>query len=86
MSRSNFSSRFGLFVGTSPMKYLFQLRMNLAANALRGDVHLSVLEVALQVGYDTESSFGRAFKRHHGVSPAAFRRRRQKRNGTGSGS
>ncbi len=77
MSRSSFSSRFGSLVGTSPMKYLIQLRMNLAANALRGDARLSVAEAASQVGYDTESSFGRAFKRHFGVSPAAFRRQRQ---------
>lgn len=74
MSRSTFSARFGALVGTTPMRYLTQLRMNLAAHALRGDVHLSVAEVAGRVGYDTESSFGRAFKRQFAVSPAAFRR------------
>lgn len=84
MSRSNFSSRFTALVRSTPMKYLTQLRMNLAANALRGDGRLSVAEVASQVGYDTESSFGRAFKRHFGVSPGAFRRERSARAG-GSG-
>lgn len=77
MSRSTFSSRFGSLVGSSPMKYLTELRMNLAANALRSDVRLSVAQAASQVGYDTESSFGRAFKRHLGVSPAAFRRQQE---------
>ncbi len=74
MSRSNFSSRFQALVGSSPLKYLTQLRMHLAANALRGDVRLSLAEVANKVGYDTESSFGRAFKRYFQVSPGAFRR------------
>ena len=74
MSRSNFSSRFQSLVGTSPLRYLTQVRMQLAANALKGDVRLSLAEVANQVGYDTESSFGRAFKRYFRVSPGAFRR------------
>jgi len=75
MSRSNFSSRFQSLVGSPPLRYLTQLRMHLAANALKGDVRLSLAEVAGQVGYDTESSFGRAFKRYFRVSPGAFRRR-----------
>lgn len=74
MSRSNFSARFQSLVGSSPLKYLTQLRMHLAANALKGDAGLSLVEVANQVGYDTESSFGRAFKRYFGVSPGVFRR------------
>lgn len=75
MSRSRFSTRFMSLVGVSPMKYLTQLRMNLAANALRADSRVSVSEAASRVGYDTESSFGRAFKRHFGVPPGAFRSR-----------
>jgi AraC-like DNA-binding protein len=31
-------------------------------------------DVAERVGYDSEASFGRAFKRWVGTSPAAFRR------------
>ncbi len=79
MSRSNFSSRFQSLVGSSPLKYLTQLRMHLAANTLTGDVRASLAEVAGQVGYDTESSFGRAFKRYFRVSPGAFRKQRMAR-------
>jgi len=74
MSRSKFSARFQSLVGSPPLKYLTQLRMHLAANALKRDVGLSLAQVASQVGYDSESSFGRAFKRHFRVSPGAFRR------------
>lgn len=74
MSRSNFSSRFQTLVGSSPMKYLTQLRMHHAANALKGDDRLSLSQIAAQVGYDTDSSFSRAFKRYFHLSPAAFRK------------
>ena len=79
MSRSNFSSRFHALVGSSPLKYLTQLRMHLAANVLDGEARVSLAEVASQVGYDTESSFSRAFKRYFGVSPGAFRKQRSQR-------
>lgn len=75
MSRSNLSARFQSLVGTSPLKYLTQLRMHLAANALKADARSSLAEIAAKVGYDTESSFGRAFKRYFRVSPGAFRKR-----------
>ncbi|MCH9684661.1 MAG: AraC family transcriptional regulator [Deltaproteobacteria bacterium] len=75
MSRSNLSARFQSLVGTSPLKYVTQLRMHLAANALKADARLSLAEIANKVGYDTESSFGRAFKRYFRVSPGAFQRR-----------
>lgn len=77
MSRSNLSARFQSLVGTSPLKYLTQLRMHLAANALKADARLSLAEIATRVGYDTESSFGRAFKRYFRESPGAYRRRQR---------
>ena len=73
MSRSNFSFRFQSLAGTPPLKYLTRLRMHIAANALRHDGHLSLSEVASRVGYRSESSFGRAFRRYFGVSPGGFR-------------
>lgn len=74
MSRSNFSARFVSLAGTSPLKYLTQLRMHLAANALKGDGRLAIGDVARQVGYESEASFGRAFKRQFGVSPGSYRK------------
>ena len=75
MSRSSFSARFSSLVGVPPLRYLTRLRMQLAANALRGSSRASLTEIAEQVGYDSESSFGRAFKRSFGVSPGTFRAR-----------
>lgn len=73
LSRSAFSSRFRNLVGESPMRYLANWRM-LVARELLGSAALSVAQVAGRVGYQSEFSFAKAFKRHHGVGPGAVRR------------
>ena len=60
------------------MQYLAQWRMQLAAGWLR-DSDAKVLEVAGDVGYDSEAAFSRAFKRAVGESPGAWRRARRAR-------
>jgi len=74
MSRTAFSVRFHELVGEPPLKYATRCRMDRAAGLLRAS-DASVAEVAERVGYDSEIGFGRAFKRHTGISPAAYRRR-----------
>jgi AraC-like DNA-binding protein len=46
--------------------------MHLAEDMLAGG--MSVAAAARRVGYDSEESFSRAFKRTHAVSPGAWRR------------
>jgi AraC-like DNA-binding protein len=74
MSRTAFSVRFHELVGAPPLKYATRCRMDRAAGLLRS-TEASISQVAERVGYDTEVGFGRAFKRHTGESPAAYRRR-----------
>ena len=74
LSRSALADRFVHFVGHPPMQYLTRWRMQLAARRLAdGDAKVSA--VALDVGYDSEAAFSRAFKRAAGVPPAEWRRR-----------
>jgi AraC family transcriptional regulator, alkane utilization regulator len=73
-SRSAFCARFRDLVGEPPHKYLLRWRMHSAASRLR-DGGPSLQELAAQVGFADEASFSKAFKRHLGVSPGAFRRR-----------
>jgi AraC-like DNA-binding protein len=77
LSRSAFYDRFVQFVGQPPMQYLTQWRMQLAAGLLR-ETRAPVASVALEVGYDSEAAFARAFKRLTGTPPAAWRRERQR--------
>jgi AraC-like DNA-binding protein len=73
-SRTRLAERFRYFLGESPIAYLAQWRLNLGAEMLQstGD---SVAEVAAAVGYGSEATFNRAFKRAFASPPAQFRRK-----------
>ena len=72
MSRASFAERFTELVGVPPMQYLTQRRMHLASVWIR-DEKLSVGEAAQRLGYGSDASFSRAFKRTIGVPPSALR-------------
>ncbi|MBM3854848.1 MAG: AraC family transcriptional regulator [Verrucomicrobia bacterium] len=72
MSRSVLAERFRHFLSDTPMGYLTRWRLQLAAQKLTS-TSKSVAEVAGEVGYESEPSFNRAFKREFGVPPARFR-------------
>jgi transcriptional regulator GlxA family with amidase domain len=71
-SRSTLNERFGRLVGRSPMGYLTEWRVQLAAEMLR-ETSLGVAAVAARVGYESEEAFSRAFKRTMGRPPARWR-------------
>ncbi|HSN32171.1 MAG TPA: AraC family transcriptional regulator [Ideonella sp.] len=73
LSRSALHDRFVQFIGQPPMQYLAHWRIQLAATQLRA-THATVATIALDVGYDSEAAFSRAFKRLVGLPPAAWRR------------
>jgi AraC-like DNA-binding protein len=73
LSRSALHERFSQFVGQAPIQYLTNWRMQLASRLLR-ESQMTVAAVALEVGYDSEAAFARAFKRLVGAPPAAWRR------------
>jgi AraC family transcriptional regulator len=62
-------------VGESLQEHIRRLRLERAATRLKhGD--RSVMEIALEAGYETHEAFTRAFKALCGVSPTHFRRQR----------
>lgn len=79
LSRSAFHDRFVELIGQPPMQYLTQWRMQAASRLLR-ETRASVAAVALDVGYDSEAAFARAFKRAAGMPPAAWRRQHSGRD------
>ena len=72
-SRSVLAERFQHLVGSSPMQYLTQWRMLLAANLLANS-NAPLARIAEDVGYQTDTAFSRAFRREYGCPPAAWRR------------
>jgi AraC family transcriptional activator of mtrCDE len=73
MSRATLARHFKERVGRSAADLLTDIRMTLAAKALR-DGPASTGAVADMVGYQSEAAFQRAFKQTMGVTPAAWRR------------
>jgi AraC-like DNA-binding protein len=73
-SRSEFAERFTCLVGVPPMTYLAKWRMQVASSLLNDNVNIAT--VAAEVGYGSEASFSRAFKKLVGVPPSVWRDRR----------
>ena len=69
--------------GTSPSKYLTDIRMREARKLLM-DTGLTVQEIAARVGYPDPFHFSRSFKKTVGVSPAQFREERKEAGGNAS--
>jgi AraC-like DNA-binding protein len=76
LSRTRLAERFRHFLGESPMAYLAQWRLKMAAELLQSTED-SVAEIAAAVGYGSEAAFNRAFKRKFDFPPAKFRRNRE---------
>lgn len=72
MSRSVLAERFRRYLSETPIAYLTRWRLQLGAQMLTSTIS-SVAEVAAEVGYESEASFNRAFKREFGLPPARYR-------------
>ncbi len=72
-SRASFSKKFRALVGQSMFEYLTALRMHRARELLRSSA-APVHDIANQVGYESELSFAKTFKRVTGTTPTRYRR------------
>jgi len=77
LSRSALHERFVQFLDQPPMQYLGQWRMQVAAKSLVQS-RANIATIALDVGYDSEAAFSRAFKRIVGTTPSEWRRQRRR--------
>ena len=75
MSRSIFALKFKEKVGETPMEYLTRWRMLIAGDRLTSSTE-PILAIALSLGYESESSFGKAFKRVMGCPPRRYGRQK----------
>ncbi len=77
-SRTQFAKTFRETSGWTPMQYLTWWRMQLAWSYLRDG--LSIADVAERVGYQSESSFLRIFKKTFGENAGSVRRTYKQKN------
>lgn len=73
MSRATFARRFAEVSATTPGALLLQVRMSRAADLLKRSQR-SIADIGMELGYQSEAAFSKAFKRTLLRSPAAFRR------------
>lgn len=73
MSRTSFAQQFKQLIGAPPMDYLTEWRMSLAYSKLQNS-KAPIISIALDVGYQSESAFSRAFKKVIGRNPSEVRR------------
>ncbi|MDD1783183.1 AraC family transcriptional regulator [Enterovibrio sp. ZSDZ35] len=69
MSRTSFIEYFKKTVGQTPKKYITDWRLSLARERLSHSRE-HVLNIALEVGYQSEAAFSRAYKAKYGESPS----------------
>jgi AraC family transcriptional regulator len=75
LSKFHFQRLFKAATGVAPSRYHINLRMEEARRLLR-ETKMSVIDVALEVGYTDPSHFARLFRRETGLSPSEYRRQR----------
>ena len=69
----SFERFFSYMTGMSLKEYVRRRRLTVAAQLLR-ETNSRVLDIALQLGYESADAFSRAFARQHGITPAAYRK------------
>jgi AraC-like DNA-binding protein len=73
LSKWHFARAFKQSVGTPPIFYLIQRRLE-RAQELLVETDLSLGQIALQTGFSDQSHFSRRFRLFFGVTPRSFRR------------
>ncbi len=73
LSRMHFAAQFRAATGCRPHEYLLQQRIE-CAKATLSSVSMPLAEVALSVGFQTQSHFSTVFKRITGETPARWQR------------
>ena len=73
MSTSWFNRSFRGAVGTSPMKYILDIRIR-NAQVLLETTDYSIANIAAVIGYDNPMYFSRMFRKAKGMSPAKYRK------------
>jgi AraC family transcriptional regulator len=74
ISQFHFSTLFKKAIGTSPYQYLLQQRVERAKQLLK-QTERSIMEIALECGFNSHSHLSKQFRQLTGLTPTAYRAR-----------
>jgi len=72
LSEFHFHRIFKAYIGESVGAYITRLRLEIVARKLQTTKH-TLTEIAEQTGFQNQHSLSKAFKKHFGITPSAFR-------------
>lgn len=78
-SKYHFHRIFKSIVGENLGDYIRRVR--LSSTTLKFKTNQKITEIALDCGYETNSSFSKAFKKHFGITPKEFSKNAKKKKG-----
>lgn len=70
----HFSRMFKAFTGDNVTEYVRKRRLTVAADRLMVDDHIPLIDLALEVGFENQESFTKAFKSMFNITPGQFRK------------
>jgi AraC-like DNA-binding protein len=73
MSTQTFRRRLQTAAGETPKAFVSAIQMEKAGKLLKNNSELTILDIAMQCGFEEASSFTHTFKRVYGISPSQFR-------------
>ena len=76
MSRASYARRFREAAGMTVFEFMTRTRMAIACDLLRS-TRRNVGDICMEVGYQSEAAFGKAFKKHMAEMPGQYRRRQK---------
>lgn len=69
----HFHRTFSTIIGENLNEFVSRKRLERIASVLLVEVNRPIKELAYAYGFNSESSFSRAFKKHYGISPTRFK-------------
>ena len=76
MSRATYARHFSAKAGVTVSEFLTQVRMSMASDLLL-QTKRSAGDIGMEVGYQSEAAFGKAFRQSTGLTPGRYRQQRR---------
>lgn len=81
VSEYHFHRLFSTYSKETLKQFISRIKMERSAIYLAINFEISITKIAFMYGYNSSSSYNKAFKKHYGISPTEFRKKQEwKRN------